>query len=459
MRPLLLIALLAVPVWGQIPAQANIYRARLTREARAAWGLEAPVALFAAQVHQESGWREDARSSVGALGRLVEVHEPAPGSTGGTSGAGWVRIDGTEQSTIGSQEVCDFVWNPELMVFEWQCWWEQTTIYDEGRVSLTVNGLTKSVSYGQGSTGSTIATALANAFNNDSASPVTASASTNTVNLTAKTTGAATNYPLSATSWTDKPEYFSGPSFTPVPSGSTLTGGTDGSSTPTYSLATPAVTLYTYDTLDNLTCVVQKGTDTTPFSSCASATAPNYLRMLARKRCMRLLDRSVIGSRAEVYLPDEIARRWARAPRAERLVFAQREAARDAAGQPRAWQRTDDVRSLEFRLRIREREAGRCFYCLRRLQRKEWTPDHVVPLGRGGADHAANLVACCATCNWSKGPLPAEEFLRRLVLRKILPRRRLRGRMRALVHLRKPVKGNFSAPLLSLPPKTGKASA
>jgi hypothetical protein len=65
---LLLITLLAVPAWGQIPAQANTYRAQLTREARAAWGLEAPVAFFAAQVHQESGWREDARSPVGALG-------------------------------------------------------------------------------------------------------------------------------------------------------------------------------------------------------------------------------------------------------------------------------------------------------------------------------------------------------------------------------------------------------
>jgi soluble lytic murein transglycosylase-like protein len=67
-RCFLLIVLLALPAWGQIPAQANIYRAQLTREARAAWGLEAPVALFAAQVHQESGWREDARSPVGALG-------------------------------------------------------------------------------------------------------------------------------------------------------------------------------------------------------------------------------------------------------------------------------------------------------------------------------------------------------------------------------------------------------
>jgi soluble lytic murein transglycosylase-like protein len=68
MRASFLMVLLALPAWGQIPAQANTYRARLTREARAAWGLEAPGALFAAQVHQESGWREDARSLVGALG-------------------------------------------------------------------------------------------------------------------------------------------------------------------------------------------------------------------------------------------------------------------------------------------------------------------------------------------------------------------------------------------------------
>jgi hypothetical protein len=64
----LLITLLVPPARGQVPAQANIYRAQLTREARAAWGLEAPVVLFAAQIHQESGWREDARSPVGALG-------------------------------------------------------------------------------------------------------------------------------------------------------------------------------------------------------------------------------------------------------------------------------------------------------------------------------------------------------------------------------------------------------
>lgn len=51
-----------------IPAQAVRYRADLTRCARVHWGLDAPVATFAAQVHQESRWRPDARSPVGAQG-------------------------------------------------------------------------------------------------------------------------------------------------------------------------------------------------------------------------------------------------------------------------------------------------------------------------------------------------------------------------------------------------------
>lgn len=51
-----------------IPHDAYRYRADLTRSARLAWGLDAPVATFAAQIHQESAWRADARSQVGARG-------------------------------------------------------------------------------------------------------------------------------------------------------------------------------------------------------------------------------------------------------------------------------------------------------------------------------------------------------------------------------------------------------
>lgn len=63
---------LALPVQAQVPQAAQQYRALLVRTAHAAWGLDAPVAVFAAQVHQESAWRADAVSRVGAQG-LAQV--------------------------------------------------------------------------------------------------------------------------------------------------------------------------------------------------------------------------------------------------------------------------------------------------------------------------------------------------------------------------------------------------
>jgi soluble lytic murein transglycosylase-like protein len=51
-----------------IPPAAMKYRADLTRAAHATWGLNAPIAVFAAQVHQESGWNPAAVSQVGAVG-------------------------------------------------------------------------------------------------------------------------------------------------------------------------------------------------------------------------------------------------------------------------------------------------------------------------------------------------------------------------------------------------------
>ena len=53
---------------AQVPTAAQRHRHTLTLEAYRQWGLGAPVAVFAAQVHQESGWRPDAVSHVGARG-------------------------------------------------------------------------------------------------------------------------------------------------------------------------------------------------------------------------------------------------------------------------------------------------------------------------------------------------------------------------------------------------------
>lgn len=51
-----------------IPQAAYAHQQLQRQQAEAVWGLNAPVATLAAQVHQESGWNCNAKSWVGALG-------------------------------------------------------------------------------------------------------------------------------------------------------------------------------------------------------------------------------------------------------------------------------------------------------------------------------------------------------------------------------------------------------
>jgi soluble lytic murein transglycosylase-like protein len=53
---------------GNIPDVAYKYKIEHTQSARLIYGLNAPVAMLAAQVEQESGWRSEAVSPVGARG-------------------------------------------------------------------------------------------------------------------------------------------------------------------------------------------------------------------------------------------------------------------------------------------------------------------------------------------------------------------------------------------------------
>lgn len=72
MRAFLLANLIGVSVWAglfgigfaaeSIPHDASLYRSDLVRNARLVWGLDAPVATFAGQIHQESRWRPSAHS-------------------------------------------------------------------------------------------------------------------------------------------------------------------------------------------------------------------------------------------------------------------------------------------------------------------------------------------------------------------------------------------------------------
>jgi len=162
-----------------------------------------------------------------------------------TSGGGSVTINGYERRRRYYDPSEGWIW-----------------IYDEGTVTITVNGYTASAYYYAASTSATVASDLANGLNN-SASPVTASVSGSTITLTAKDVGVSSNYSLSTTSQTDPGSGFTGSSFGGTPSGSTLTGGGSGSlgsggSGPTANFGFDAGnhinnTGYAYDNAGNLT--------------------------------------------------------------------------------------------------------------------------------------------------------------------------------------------------------------
>ncbi|MBN1429037.1 MAG: HNH endonuclease [Anaerolineae bacterium] len=54
-----------------------------------------------------------------------------------------------------------------------------------------------------------------------------------------------------------------------------------------------------------------------------------------------------------------------------------------------------------------ERYDSRCAYC--GLQGNELTPDHIIPLSRGGDNALSNIVPSCCSCNLRKGARTPEE--------------------------------------------------
>lgn len=62
------LALIAASATAQVPERCRAYQRQITTEAHTVFGLSAPVATLAAQIHQESGCRATAISPVGAQG-------------------------------------------------------------------------------------------------------------------------------------------------------------------------------------------------------------------------------------------------------------------------------------------------------------------------------------------------------------------------------------------------------
>jgi len=162
-------------------------------------------------------------------------------------------------------------------------------VTDSGAVELTMGSFTVSAPYGSGgnTTASAVASALASVMNSSFDSPATATVSGATLSLTSRASGSAANFPVTAASVSYHSQNFASPSFSST--SATMAGGTDGSGGDPQGLNTPAVTLYSYDMLGNLTCAVQKGTDTTAFTTCASASTTWRPRSFAYDSLSRLL--------------------------------------------------------------------------------------------------------------------------------------------------------------------------
>lgn len=65
---LLLLLLVTFNSVATPPRAALPYRDTLIRNARLVWGLNAPIADFAAQIHHESSWKPDITNAIGAQG-------------------------------------------------------------------------------------------------------------------------------------------------------------------------------------------------------------------------------------------------------------------------------------------------------------------------------------------------------------------------------------------------------
>ena len=146
------------------------------------------------------------------------------------------------------------------------------------------------------------------------------------------------------------------------------------------------------------------------------------VRRLAVRGALRLLQRTKKGHFVRVVSPREI--------RSARL--------HDLSAVPSGHELIVELADADFlqtrglRAAIHDREAGLCFYCLRRVLRPRRCLDHVVPLARGGSNSYRNLVSACMECNSEKGETSAKDFLRRLYREGRLSRTELAGRVCAV---------------------------
>ena len=162
-------------------------------------------------------------------------------------------------------------------------------------------------------------------------------------------------------------------------------------------------------------------------------TTRHSLHGLFDKGVLRLVECAKSGHVVQVRLPEEI-----------RGVHVGKMAAPVRTIPAAKLEETDFLQNPALRGAIHAREHGRCFYCLRRTDRRQRCLDHVVPRAKLGRNSYRNLVSCCYDCNMKKKERSAEEFLRRLYRERRLGDAELSGRLRALDDL---ASGKLKPPL------------
>ena len=188
------------------------------------------------------------------------------GATNPTAGTGTLTITGFENSTV-IDPCADQGCTLPQRGGGGSC---PRTIFDTGTVSITVNGHTDSTSYGAASTATSVAANLATAINNDSGASVTATASNGALTLTARQTGAGTNYSWSLSSSSNDPgDFGTAGSFSSSPTSGALSGGTNGN---------PGTTVFDSGTV---TLTIGSFQATVPFSQSTNSTASSVATALA----------------------------------------------------------------------------------------------------------------------------------------------------------------------------------
>lgn len=151
----------------------------------------------------------------------------------------------------------------------------------------------------------------------------------------------------------------------------------------------------------------------------SESTASEKLQSLHEKGCIVILDSNREGRKIRLLLPSEMPG----------VVVSDEP--------PKAI----ELEVLDFftveanRRRILEREARRCFYCLRQLTPDNYVIEHVV--SRPGGDNSyRNVVAGCRQCNNRKDSSAAEDWLRTLYREGLLGATEFEDRVSHLERLR-----------------------